>query len=39
MVFGTRVGLELGLVLLYYRESLMCYLWCFVLPHGLELGL
>ena len=31
MVFGTRVGLELGLVLLYYRESLKCDLCCLIL--------
>ena len=31
MVFGTAVGLELGLLLLYYRECLRCDLWCLVL--------
>jgi len=31
MVFGTRVGLELGLVLLYYRECLKCDLCCLIL--------
>ena len=31
MVFGTAVGLELGLLLLYYREGLRCDLWCLVL--------
>jgi hypothetical protein len=27
MVFGTVAGLELGLLLLYYREGLRCVLW------------
>jgi len=31
MVFGTTVGLELGVLLLYYREGLRCDLWCLVL--------
>ena len=31
MVFGTTVGLELGLLLLCYREGLRCDLWCLVL--------
>ena len=31
MVFATAVGLELGLLLLYYREGLRCDLWCLVL--------
>ena len=31
MVFGTAVGLELGLLLLYYREGLRFDLWCLVL--------
>ena len=36
MVFGTAVGLELGLLLWYYREGLRCDLWCLVLRPGLE---
>ena len=36
MVFGTTVGLELGLLLLCYREGLRCDLWCLVLRQGLE---
>jgi len=28
MVFRTMVGLVLGLLLLCYRESLRCDLWC-----------
>ena len=39
MAFGTTVGLELGLLLLCYREGLICDLWCLVLRQGLELGL
>ena len=39
MVFGTTVGLELGLLLLFYREGLRCDLWCLVLGWELELGL
>ena len=39
MVFGTTVGLELGLLLLCYREGLGCDLWSLVLRLGLELGL
>jgi len=31
MVFGTAVGLELDLLLLYYREGLWCDLWFLVL--------
>ena len=31
MVFGSTLGLELGLLLLCYREGLRCDLWCFVL--------
>ena len=31
MVFGNTVGLELGLLLLYYRKGLRCDLRCFVL--------
>ena len=31
MVYGTTVGLELGLLLLYCREGLRCDLWCLVL--------
>ena len=34
MVFGTAVGLELGLLLLYYREGDLC---CLVLRPGIEL--
>jgi len=36
MLFGTTVGLELGLLLLCYREGLRCDLWCLVLRPGLE---
>ena len=36
MVFGTAVGLDLGLLLLYYREGLRCDLWCLVLRPVLE---
>ena len=31
MIFGTTVGLELVLLLLYYREGLRCDLCCLVL--------
>jgi len=31
MVFGTTVGLELGLLLLFYRECLRFDLWFLVL--------
>ena len=31
MVFGTAVGLELDLLLLYYREGLRCDLWSLLL--------
>ena len=36
MVYGTTVGLDLGLLLLCYREGLRCDLWCLVLWPGLE---
>jgi len=36
MVFGTVVGLELCLLLLYYREGLRCDLWCLVLRWDLN---
>ena len=31
MVFGTAVGLELGLLLLCYTEGMRCDLWCLLL--------
>jgi len=36
MVFGTMMGLELGLLLLCLREGLRCDLWCLVLRPSLE---